>query len=166
NKLLSCLTREPPPGIISTGVVRDTDSSSRGAGMERNLVGFLTVALLLGSAGHSQAGHVYVHQSFGLRSGDGQFLNLLGVAEAPSEHEFAVDALNRRGNLLFISSLAGPSSGDSRFLELSAIASGLSESDVAFLADWGCLGIGNARLNDLIGAEMALAKNIYGADAI
>ena len=147
--------------------------------MERFLVGFMAVALLLGGAGHSRAGYKFVYQSDGLRSGDGQFLNLLGVGTRLSEDDLFAAALNYRGRLFIVTNLAGLSSGDRGFLEPAGTGSGSSgnlvpndplnvrpaqsESDLAFLADSGCFGRG-AHFTELLGVELALSKDIYSAD--
>jgi len=145
--------------------------------MERFLVGFMAAALLLGGAGHSRAGYQFVYQSDAPPSGGGRFLNLFGVRTGLSEGDLFAAALNYRGRLFIVTNLAGLSSGDRGFFEPAGTASGIvpndplnappgqSERDLAFLADSGCLGRGS-HFNELFGVELALAKDIYGADML
>jgi hypothetical protein len=146
--------------------------------MERFLVGFMALALLSGGAGHSRAGYQFVYQSDGPPSGGGRFLNLFGVRTGLSEDGLFAAALDYRGRLFIVTNLASLSGGDRGFFEPAGTGSGnivpndplnvrpgQSESDLAFLAESGCLGRGS-HFTELFGVERALAKDIYGADTL
>src|SRR5437870_2448055 len=135
--------------------------------MERFLVAFMAVAVLLSGTGHSRAGYKSVYQAGGPLSSEEQFLNLIGVAAA-FEDRLVGEAVDHRGQVFIVTSLASTSNGDRRFFSPTS-GSGPNDlanvraGELAFLVDSGCLG-GGARPNSLFGVGPALPKDIYDAE--
>lgn len=146
--------------------------------MERFLVAFTAVALLLSGAEPSRADYVPAYRVGVPSIGNGQFLNSPCVAADLLEEAVRADRPSIPVQVSIVTSLRSFKSGDRPFFEPSGSATASFrnadlgdwfdarprkfEDDAACLVDSGCLGIGGAHPYDLFGVE--LAKEIFVAD--
>ncbi len=149
--------------------------------MERFLVAFMAVTLLLSGAEHSRAEYRSAYEPDGPDGGPGLFLNPPGVATGLIEDILLADALTHPVQVFMITSLGSITTGNRRFFETGGTTPApfgkavpadsrnarppRFESDAAFLLDSGCLCIGGGHSSDPCGLEAALSKNISVADS-
>lgn len=147
--------------------------------MERFLVAFMAVALLLSGAKHSRADYRSVYESVDSGNGARFFWNPPGVAIGLIGDILLADALTHPARVFLVTSLGSLTSGERQFFEpggtspapFRTVPPGDSlpvrpprfESDAAFLVESGCLCLGGGHFGDALGLERDGSKEILVA---